>query len=248
MAPSRPPAVVVGASSGVGLALARRLALEGHPVAMLARREEELTHHAGLINDAVGSERAFPFVHDCGDPATVGPALDAVEAKLGPVEDLYFLAGVMPEVAPDEYSTEKDALQFQVNTVGCVAWCNAVAPRFLARKKGRILGVTSVAGDRGRSGRPGYCASKAGQDAFLEGMRNRLWRQGIPVTTIRLGQVHTPMTEGLELKGAITADQAAAGILKARGKGIVYLPFKWRIIMTIVKSIPSFVFRKLNVP
>lgn len=242
-------AVVVGASSGVGLALARRLALAGQRVAMLARRPSELDNQAGLIAQATDAERVRAFVHDCGDLESVEPMLERIEAEMGSVDDLYFVAGVMPEVGPEEYSTEKDALQFQVNTLGCVAWCNAMAPRMIERKAGRIVAVTSVAGDRGRSGRPGYCASKAGQDAHLEAIRNRLFQHGIPVTTIRLGQVHTPMTAGLDLKGALTADQAAEAIQKARGKGrVVYVPFKWRIIMGVIKSIPSFVFRRLNIP
>jgi len=233
----------------VGLALSRWLAVQGESVAMLARREVELDNQARLINEAVGSELAHAFVHDCAVLDSVPGALEAIEARLGPVGQLYFVAGVMPEVGPEEYSTEKDALQFQVNTLGCVAWCNALAPRMVARKQGQILAVTSVAGDRGRSGRPGYCASKGGQDTFLEALRNRLAKDGVPVTTIRLGQVQTPMTEGMELKGAITADQAAAAIYKARSKGrVVYIPFKWRIIMGVIKHIPSFVFRRLNIP
>ena len=115
--------------------------------------------------------------------------------------------------------------------------------------RGRIIGITSVAQDRGRVGRPGYCASKAGQDTFLESMRNRLWRHGIKVTTIRPGFVLTPMTEGMRLRGAITADRAAQLILRARDRGaaVAYVPFRWRLIMSVIRAIPSFLFRRLDI-
>ena len=106
-----------------------------------------------------------------------------------------------------------------------------------------------LAQDRGRIGRPVYNASKAGMDTYLEALRNRLWRHGVQVTTIRPGFVETPMTAGLQLKGAIAADKAAELILKARDgkKAIAYVPAKWRLIMFVSRNIPSFVFRKLSI-
>lgn len=242
-------AVVVGASSGIGAALARRLALEGRPLAVLARRENELRATAEAINDGVGSRCATPYVHDASDLDAAEALLERIESELGTVEQLYYVAGAMPQVAPDEFDTDKDRLQVAVNMLGCIAWVNAAAPRFLARGRGHIVGISSVAQDRGRLARPGYNASKAGMDGFLEGMRNRLWRRGVRVTTIRPGFVETPLTAGLGLRGAISADAAAARILAARdrGKAVVYVPSKWRPIMFVIRSIPSFVFRRMNV-
>ena len=111
--------------------------------------------------------------------------------------------------------------------LGCIAWGNAAARRFLARKHGCFVGVSSVAGDRGRVGRPVYNASKAGMDCYLEALRNRLWRHGVQVTTIRPGFVETPMTAGLKLKGAIAADKAAELILRARDRvSLAINPFR----------------------
>ncbi len=249
MIPAKGTVVVVGASSGIGEALARRLAHEARPVAILARREEELERVVSEINAKVGTTRAHGYVHDAAITAEVTPILDRIEQDLGLVDELHYVAGVMPPVEEDEYPTDKDALQVQVNLIGCIAWCNAVAPRFIERKSGHIIGVGSVAGDRGRVGKPGYHASKAGQDTFLESMRNRLWRHGVYTTTIRPGFVETPMTADIELKGAITADKAAELIIKARNRKstVAYVPIKWWLIMTIVKSIPSFIFRKLSI-
>ena len=249
MSPRKGTCIVVGASSGIGLALARRLAQSQRKVAMLARRQGELEAQAALINESLADKFAAPYVHDVADIDAAEALFDQIEAELGDVDELHFVAGVMPEVGPDEFNLEKDRLQVQVNFLGAVAWCNAAARRFQARKRGCIVGVTSVAQDRGRIGRPVYNASKAGMDTYLEALRNRLWRVGVQVTTIRPGFVETPMTAGLQLKGAIPADKAAEMIMSARdgGKAIAYVPRKWRLIMFVIRNIPSFVFRKLSI-
>ncbi|MBL8732722.1 MAG: SDR family NAD(P)-dependent oxidoreductase [Planctomycetes bacterium] len=240
--------IVVGASSGIGLAVARRLALAGRKVAMLARREAELAAQVALVNDVTKKQLAFAYVHDAAVTGEAEALFQRIEQELGPVDEVHFVAGVMPPVALDEFDLQKDTVQVQVNMLGCIAWGNAAARRFLARKGGCFVGVSSVAQDRGRIGRPVYNASKAGMDTYLEALRNRLWRHGVQVTTIRPGFVETPMTAGLRLKGAIPADQAAARILKARDrkKPISYVPGKWRLIMFVIRNIPSFVFRRLS--
>lgn len=241
--------IVVGASSGIGLAVARRLAIAGRKVALLARREKDLRAAVATINDALGREAAFAFVHDAADPDAVEPLFASIEQQLGTVDELHFVAAVMPDVAPDEFDLGKDRLQVQVNMLGCIAWGNAAARRFLQRKSGCIVGISSVAQDRGRIGRPVYNASKAGMDTYLEALRNRLWRHGVRVTTIRPGFVETPMTAGLQLRGAISADKAAELILRARDRerAISYVPGKWRLIMFVIRNIPSFVFRRLSI-
>lgn len=241
--------VVVGASSGIGAALARRLCLEGRKVALLARRPAELQAIARSIDEALDRKAAFPYAHDASDLEAADALFARIEQELGEVDELHYVAGVMPEVAIDEFDLAKDREQMQVNALGCIAWCNAAARRFLARKRGCVVGVSSVAQDRGRCGRPGYNASKAAMDTFLEGLRNRLWRHGVQVTTIRPGFVETPMTRGLALKGAISADRAAGLILRARDRkrSIVYVPGKWRLVMFVIRNIPSVLFRRLSI-
>jgi NAD(P)-dependent dehydrogenase (short-subunit alcohol dehydrogenase family) len=241
--------IVVGSSSGIGLAIARRLCLSGRKVAMLARREGELKAQVAVANDSVGREIAFAYVHDAADLDAAEPLFARIERDLGPVDEVHYVAGVMPAVGPDEFDLDKDRAQVQVNLLGCMAWGNAAARRFLARKAGCFVGVSSVAQDRGRIGKPGYHASKAGMDTWLEALRNRLWRHGVQVTTIRPGFVETPMTAGLQLKGAIPADRAAELILRARDrrKAVAYVPGKWRLIMFVIRNIPSVVFRRLSI-
>jgi NAD(P)-dependent dehydrogenase (short-subunit alcohol dehydrogenase family) len=233
----------------MGAAVARRLALEGRKVAMVANRAAELRAQAFAINDALQREAAFAYDHDVTDLEAAESLFARIEEELGPVDELHFTAGVMPEVAVDEFDLAKDKLQVEVNMLGGIAWGNAAARRFLERQAGCIVMITSVAQDRGRYLRLGYNASKAGLDTYLEGLRNRLWRHGVRVTTIRPGFVATPMTAGMDLKGAISAAKAADLILRARDrqKAIAYVPGKWRLIMFVIRNIPSFVFRKLSI-
>jgi NAD(P)-dependent dehydrogenase (short-subunit alcohol dehydrogenase family) len=233
----------------MGLALARRLSSSGRKVALVARREGELLAQVELINEARQRETAYAYVHDVGNVDEAEAVFAKIETDLGPVDELHFVAGIMPEVGPDEFDLDKDRQQVMVNMLGCIAWGNAAALRFQQRKAGCIIGVTSVAQDRGRIGRPVYNASKAGMDTYLEALRNRLWRHGVQVTTIRPGFVQTPMTAGMELKGAITADRAAELMLRARDKkrAIAYVPGKWCLIMFVIRNIPSFLFRKMSI-
>jgi NAD(P)-dependent dehydrogenase (short-subunit alcohol dehydrogenase family) len=190
------------------------------------------------MGDGAGSSKAGVRIQRCGGEAGMSGCREGVpQHALRPCQEI------------GDRFVSKDRQQVQVNMLGCIAWGNAAARRFLARKAGCFVGVSSVAGDRGRVGRPVYNASKAGMDCYLEALRNRLWRHGVQVTTIRPGFVETPMTAGLKLKGAIPADKAAELILRARDrrKAVAYVPGKWRLIMTVIKLIPSFLFRRLSI-
>ncbi|MHC4077933.1 MAG: SDR family NAD(P)-dependent oxidoreductase, partial [Planctomycetota bacterium] len=209
------PAIIVGASQGIGEALARRLAKDGTQVALLARRADEVHRIAKGINEEADAELASGFLHDVTHRDKVEPLWRVIEAKIGDVGQLYFVAGIMEDVERDEFDTEKDARHFLVNTLGSVAWVNAAAQRFQKKGSGVICGISSVAQDRGRVGRPAYNASKAGMDTHLESVRNRLWRKGVCVTTIRPGFVNTPMVEGQKrMFWLISADRAAEVILE----------------------------------
>jgi len=249
---SAPPAtaIIVGASQGIGEALARRLAAEGAKVALLARSADKVHRIAKGINEEAGADLAHGFLHDVTDRDKVEPLWEVIEGKIGEVGQLYYVAGVMEEVRRDEFDTEKDARHFMVNTLGSVAWVNAAARRFQQKRAGVICGVTSVAQDRGRVGRPAYNASKAGMDTHLEAVRNRLWRKGVLVTTVRPGFVATPLTEGTPgMFWVISADRAAELILRSvrKRKSIAYVPARWRLVMFVIRNIPSLIFRRLNV-
>ena len=245
-------AIVVGASSGIGEAISRRLASEGVRVALVARREGELRAVTESIEKATADGRAILRVHDVRDGEQVPQVWDSVEREFGPVDLMVFAAGIMPAVGESEYSFEKDREIFDVNLVGAAAWLDQAALRMETVRRGTIVGVSSVAGDRGRRGNPAYAASKAAMNCLLESLRNRLSRHGVTVCTIRPGFVATPMTASLTLPARMTisADDAARRILAAarRKRGIdCYVPWKWSPIMFVIRNIPSFVFRRMSI-
>jgi short-subunit dehydrogenase len=244
-------AIVVGASSGMGEAVARRLAAEGTRVTLIARREDLLRTLADRLGAETSAERVAWRAHDVRNGGEVAALWDSIERESGQVDLLVVAAGIMPEVGPAEYEWTKDRDILAVNLVGAIAWFDQAALRMEAARRGTIVGVSSVAGDRGRRGMPAYAASKAGLNCFLEALRNRLSRHGVDVVTVRPGYVATPMTAGLPLpaKATISADRAATLILRAarRGPVDVYVPWPWAWVMRAIRWMPSFIFRRLSV-
>ncbi len=235
-------AIVVGASSGIGEALARALAHDGSKVALVARREDKLR--------ALAAETDAKFyVHDVTDTQGVPALFAQITQDLGGLDLIIYAAGIMPPVGPGEYDTAKDSATIAANFTGAVAWLNEAAPRFETGKHGTIVGISSVAGDRGRRGNPVYGATKAAFNAYLESLRNRIERKGAFVVTVKPGPVRTPMTAHLSVPGMIEADQAAAEILKAAKDKVrvAYVPAKWKPIMGVIRAIPAPIFKYLNI-
>lgn len=245
-------ALVVGASSGIGAALVRQLASEGYAVTALARRAGELERLAedAAPHAAASGGRVLALAHDVRDSAAVPALFERIVRELGGLDLFVYAAGVMPEVGPEEYDTEKDLAMLRVNLEGAIAWCNEVARLFATQRSGILVGISSVAGDRGRRGNPVYCTSKAALSTYLEALRNRLGERGVTVCTIKPGFVDTAMTRGKPgVFWLIGADTAARRILRAARAGVAtrYVPMRWFWVMAVIRSIPSFLFRKLNV-
>jgi short-subunit dehydrogenase len=243
--PDRQPrtAIIVGASSGVGAALARRLSREGYVQALVARRLDWLEALAAELN------HAFAYQHDVVNTAEVPALLEKINGDLGGLDLLIYCAGVLYPNDPTVYDATHDQFMFQVNLLGAAAWINPVAQRFQQQHAGHIVGIGSIAGDRGRRGMPAYTASKAGMHTYLEGMRNRLWRDGVTVTTIKLGQVDTDMLKNADRRrGPITPERAADLIWQAiaQRKQTVYVPWWWALIGLAVRHLPSLIFRRLS--
>jgi len=136
------------------------------------------------------------------------------------------------------------------NYTGCVSALNIIANAMEKTGTGCIIGVSSVAGLRGRQSNYTYGSAKAAFSAYLSGLRNRLFKSGVHVMTVIPGFMYTKMTEHLNLPApvTVTAQKAAAIIYKAYGKkkNIIYVSFLWRYIMLIIRSIPEFIFKKLS--
>ncbi|MBT4458348.1 MAG: SDR family NAD(P)-dependent oxidoreductase [Anaerolineae bacterium] len=242
-------AILVGASSGIGAALAQRLADEGYQIALLARRGKMLEKLTNEINQKHGETRAVYYIHDVTDHESVPELLKKIIADLGGLDTFIYNAGISFMVGLKKYDFEKDHQTFDVNVTGALAWFNPVAELFQSLKSGQIVGVSSVAGERGRVGNPSYNASKAALTCYLEALRNRLTRYGVNVLTVKPGPVETDMIK--DAKGVlfpISAEQAAGDIFNAmrKRKQEVYTSARWRWIMLVLRNIPSIISRKMT--
>jgi short-subunit dehydrogenase len=249
--PLRPQrrAILIGSAKGLGAAMARRLAREGYNLALVDRDPALLDKICAEINSSVGQARALPYVHDVTAFDEVPTLLQKLMADLGGLDLCIYIAGVLLPTTPTTYDFEKDLKMMQVNVLGAQAWFNSVAPVFQALHSGQIVGISSVAADRGRVGNPGYNASKAALDTYLEALRNRLTRFGVHVLTVRPGFMDTDMLKSSPRTfWVVSPEQAADDIWKAlkTRKQTIYTLGRWGLIMAIIKHIPSIIFRRLS--
>jgi short-subunit dehydrogenase len=245
-------AIVVGASSGMGAELVRQLAREGVAVAAVARRRALLDELASGLRDAPG--RVIAVEHDVARFEDVPALFERLVRELGGLDLFVYAAGIMAEIGPSEFDTRKDVEMLAVNVGGCFAWTNEVAKLFRTQRSGTIVGISSIAGERGRKGNPAYGTTKAAMNHYLEALRNRLADYGVHVCTIKPGFVETAMiaqarAQGRRIRGAIPADAAARSILRAARwrRNEAFVPGKWRLIAFVIRNIPSFLFKGMNV-
>lgn len=237
-------AIVVGASSGIGAALAEAMAQRGYLVAAVARRADEL---AAL---AARQAHIYPYAQDVTAFAATEALFQRIVRDLDGLDVIVYAAGVQPSVGAQEYTFDKDQAMVEVNLLGAMAWLNLAALRFSRARAGQIVGISSIAGDRGRAAFPGYHASKAGLSTYLESLRNRLTRQGVTVTTIKPGFVETRLLANASRTfWVISAETAAQHILRAieQRRQTVYVPGRWRWVSLIIQHLPSAILRRLNV-
>lgn len=242
-------ALIIGASSGIGAALARRLAQENYRLALIARRANRLQALCEELNQP--EPRAIFYAHDVTHYDEVPSLLERVISDLGGLDVVIYVAGLNePPGGLDRYDFEKDRRMIEVNLLGAMAWLDAVAPLLQQAGRGHIVGISSVAGERGRVGNPGYGASKAALTSYLESLRNRLTRYGVHVLTVKPGFVQTDMLKAAQkVIFPISPERAAEDIfqaLKAR-KQEIYTPWFWRYIMFLIRNIPSPIFRRLTI-
>ncbi|MCA9953950.1 MAG: SDR family NAD(P)-dependent oxidoreductase [Ardenticatenaceae bacterium] len=243
-------AIIIGASSGIGAALVRELARSGYVVAAVARREAKLQELSDSVNTAVAPHSVKTYSHNVTNYDEIPTLFQTIVQELGGLDLIIYVAGVQPSVTVDEYNFEKDRKMVEVNLLGAIAWLNQAALRFERAGQGQIVGVGSIAGDRGRVGSPVYNTSKAGLHTYLESLRNRLTRHGVNVLTVKPGYVDTVLLaeNAKNPFWVISPQQAAEQIHKAmkRRKQTVYVPARWGLVGLIIKHIPSIIFRRLS--
>jgi short-subunit dehydrogenase len=236
-------AIITGASSGIGWALAKELAKQQCKLGLIARRRDNLTALAAQIEKAGGVVRFA--VADVAERKQTVEAIRELAGVLGPVDLLIANAGVGTPTTIDPLNVEEVEKMFRVNLFGVIYAIAAVLPEMLARKKGHLAAVSSMAAYKGLPGESGYSSSKAGLNTFLEGLRIQLRDKGISVTTICPGFVKTPMTEPNEfhMPWLLEADEAARRIVRAllRKKKVFNFPWQMGVLMRITRWVPDWI-------
>lgn len=243
-------AVILGATKGMGRALARRMAERGDRLVLLGRNLDELeTSAADLEARSPGGHRPAVAHCDLEDPGTFGSALDGAQEHLGRMDTVILTAAVF---APQD-DLEKDpaalARLLTVNYSHTIFFLEEARRRLLAQGGGTLCAFSSVAGDRGRKPVILYGSTKAGLSHYLEGLDHKFRARGLKVVCVKPGFVRTGMTAGLpEPPFAGDPDQVARDVLDAmdRGTPVVYSPKMWRWIMHVIRRLPRFVMRRVG--
>ncbi len=189
--PERRPAVVSGASSGIGAATAAALARAGHPVALGARRAEKCAEVVDRIRESGGEAVAHPL--DVTDPASVEAFAKAVEADLGPVEVVVSNAGRVAPGVVHEITSERFAAELDVNLVGAHRLVTAFVPAMVERKRGDVVLVSSDVAVRARPFMAAYAASKWGLEGMAQAMQMELEGTGVRLSVVRPGPTWSEM-------------------------------------------------------
>ena len=241
--------ILIGSAKGLGAAIARRLAHESYSLALTDRNVDLLDQLCAEINQASGEIRARPYIHDVRNYEQVPDLLQKMIIDLGGLDLFIYNAGVLLPTTPVTYDFEKDRQTMEVNALGAIAWFNVVAPIFQSLHSGQIVGISSVAGDRGRVGNPAYNASKAALTTYLEALRNRLTRHGVHVLTVKPGFMDTEMLKSSPRTfWVVSPEKAADDIWRAlrTRKQTIYTLGRWGLVMLIIRHIPSVIFRRLS--
>ncbi|MEM9974618.1 MAG: SDR family NAD(P)-dependent oxidoreductase [Pseudomonadota bacterium] len=240
--------MILGASSAMARAFARSVAGSGSSVLLGGRDEADIAAQAA---DCMlrGADFAEAFAFDARDP-TGYPAIVSRARKTKGTLNVAVFVGSMPAQAEIDAAPDLIGGTVDDSFVGPATLLQMLAPILEERGSGTVVGVGSVAGDRGRVGNYVYGAAKAGFHTYLSGLRNRLTRSGAHVVTVKPGFVDTGMTWGLDGMFLVASpDAVARDILKAAEKrrDVIYTPFFWRWIMLIIRMIPEPIFKKLSI-
>lgn len=239
--------LILGGRSDMGLAIAHAFAAEGHPIQLAARGS------AGLEADRADlalRHSVAVSLHDFDVLDTAGHEgfIDALPAL---PEVVVCAVGAMGDQAADEHDIPAAVRVMRTNFEGPAAILAAFANRFEARRSGTIVGISSVAGERGRATNYIYGSAKAGFTAFLSGLRNRLAGKGVHVVTVLPGFVATRMTAGMDLPAKLTAQPSEVGraVLRAvkTRRNVIYVRPIWQVIMAVIRNIPEGVFKGMKI-
>jgi len=239
--------LIVGASSDIAKAVAREYAKSGYDLYLAGRDIDRLKDFKRDVE--VRTQRDIRLLElDILDFDTHKSFYDSLEPKpLGVISAVGYLGN--QKKAQRDFKEAKKIID--TNYTGVVSLFNIIANDFESRRSGFIVGISSVAGDRGRKSNYIYGSAKAGLSAYLSGLRNRLYESQVQVLTVKPGFVATKMTEGMDLPPKLTATpkEVAKDIFDAQqsGKDVIYTRWFWRYIMMIIRFIPEWKFKKMSI-
>ncbi|MEH0158264.1 SDR family oxidoreductase [Limibacter armeniacum] len=238
-------ALILGATSDIAQQLAYEFANNTFDLILTSRQPDMLVPLAKDIENITSVK-----VEVDSFDALNTDSHDAFSAKYKDVDTVIVAFGYLGEQATAESSWEECQQILHTNFTGAVSILNRFANYFEERKAGSIIGISSVAGDKGKKSNYLYGSAKAGLSVYLQGLRNRLYHSGVHVLTVKPGFVHTKMTQGMDLPELLTASptQIARSIFNAYRKkaNTLYSLPQWRMIMLIINAIPETVFKRLN--
>lgn len=238
--------LVVGGRSDIGLAIAHRFAAAGRPVQLAARNAAALAAEKADIEVRHGVPVTLHEL-DILAPDSFAAFVDGL--PLVP-QVAVCVVGLLGDQARSETDIAAATVTMRTNFEGPALLTAILANRFAERGDGTLVGISSVAGERGRASNYVYGSAKAGYTAFLSGLRNRLAKKGVHVVTVLPGFVATRMTERIDLPARLTAkpQEVAEAIFKgvASGKDVIYVKPVWRLVMSVIRAIPESIFKGMS--
>jgi decaprenylphospho-beta-D-erythro-pentofuranosid-2-ulose 2-reductase len=241
--------VIFGATSAIAERFARICALRGDELLLIARNEQKLLEIKQDL-EIRGSKQIQVFCLDLNETKLHEDLISRFFAKKEKVDLVLFAHGILGDQSLAEKNFSHTENIISSNFTSTVSLLHEVARRFEVQRSGKIVVISSVAGDRGRASNYVYGSSKAALSTFCSGLRQRMYKFGVSVITVKPGFVDTPMTRDFK-KGIlwVRPERIARGIDWAvrNRKSVVYLPRFWFLIMLVVKIIPEKIFKKLKI-
>jgi decaprenylphospho-beta-D-erythro-pentofuranosid-2-ulose 2-reductase len=237
--------VLFGATSDIGRAIVDALVSRATTTVVLAARRPEAVDADALRARGIDVD-VVPF--DATDAATHAGIVEQIAARHGDLDVVIVAFGQLGDAATLADDPEAAAALVDVNFTGAVSTCTAVARRFRVQGHGRLVVLSSVAGERVRKANYVYGSTKAGLDGFAQGLGDALAGSGASVLIVRPGWVRTKMTAGMDaMPLATTVDEVAAATVRAlrAGRRIVWVPAALRPLMAIARHVPAAPWRRL---